>query len=132
MIISSLLESITTQYSNSPLPAFVEGFYYAGTAPDQLEGTYITYFMVDGGKQEYTMSSRSERPTFQFSVWSDEDSPLTVTRIAEMLMFWFDDCKLTVDGGKHIRIDRESHNLIPDPDGGWQYQIDYSILVEEA
>jgi hypothetical protein len=129
MITETTLEAIKTQYDNSPLPAFVEGLFYAGSTPDGLTGNYITYFKVTGS-QEYTMSSRSERPTFQFSVWSDDTSPITCIRIAEMFMLWFDDCKLSIGGGSHIRIDRESDNLIPDPDGGYQYQIDYSILVE--
>lgn len=131
MIVQSIIEALYAQYESSPLPAFVEGLFYAGNVPDETTGEYITYFQVSG-TQEYTMSSRSEHPTFQFSVWSEQDSPVQCIAIAEQLMLWFDDCRLSVSGGHHVRIDRVSHNLLPDPDGGWQYQIDYSILVQEA
>lgn len=129
MIIESIFEALVAQYNASPLPAWVEGFYY-GQAPQDTTGDYITYFQVSG-KQEYTMSSQSEHPLIQISVWSDDDAPAMAIRIAEIVMMWFDDATLDVSMGQTIRVDRESHNLIRDPDGGWQYQIDYSILVQE-
>lgn len=130
MIIQSIYEAIQARYNESSLPALLEGFYFE-SAPQDTTGTYATWFMVTG-TQTYTMSTRSEEITIQISVWDDSDSPGNVTAAAEQVMLWFDDCSLSVAGGSHIRIDRDSYNLLRDPDGGWQYQIDYSIQVQEA
>ena len=133
MIHESIFTAIYDRYLESPLPAFVEGFYF-GEVPQDVEGTYALFAQVDG-RQDYDMSSRLEDKLMQISIFTGPteaaEGPTECVRVAEIFMLWFDDCELEIAGGTLIRIDRESDNLVPDPDGGWMYQIDYRILAQE-
>jgi hypothetical protein len=133
-MIEAIFAAIFAHYSESLLPALVEGFFLF-RAPQGIKGNYAIFFPVSI-TPDYDMSSKLENPVIQFSVCTDDaeanEGPTTAIRTAEMFMAVFDDCKLSIDGGTLIRIDRQSHNLLPDPDGGYMYQIDYRLQVQEV
>lgn len=138
-MIETILTAILARYNETFLPALVEGMWYL-RAPQGTQGDYITFSIVSA-QQECDMSSRLEDVVIQISVWGGSnlnattpalatESPLVTIGIAEFVMEFFDDCELSIPDGTLVRIDRQSHNLIPDPDGGWQYQIDYRLQVQ--
>lgn len=101
---------------------------YADHAPQDATLPYFTYLLVTNEPVE-TFTDTSENPLIQFSVWDDSVSPLLVTQLAELFKTAFDWCSLTVAGRAHISMARQAERLVQDPDGGWQYSIDYRIEI---
>lgn len=131
MILETIFVGIKAHFDNSTLPALTAGLFY-GSAERNTVAPYVTYNLIDGGADD-DMSHYVQDALVQFSVWSDEPSPTEAMRIGEWLALWFDDAAIEVSGGVCYRCDRESYNLIYDPDAqGWQYQVDYRLMVEEA
>ena len=102
---------------------------YAEHAPQDAILPYLTYMLVINEPIE-TFSDTSEYSMIQFSVWDDSVSPLLVTQLAELFKTAFDWCSLTVAGRAHISMARQAERLLEDPDGGWQYSMDYQIEIE--
>ena len=131
MILETILTGVKAWFDNSDLPALTAGLFY-GSADRDTVAPYVVYNLIDG-RADDDMSSYVQDVLLQFSVWSEEASPTEATRIGEHLALWFDDAKITVEGGTCYRCDRESYNLIADPDAtGWQYQVDYRLMVQEV
>jgi len=133
VILETILTGIKTWFDDSPLPALTEGLFY-GQADRDTDAPYVTYHLIDG-RTDDDMSSYVQDMLVQFSVWSDDSSPTEAVRIGEMLALWFDDAAIDVDGGACYICQRESYNLVQDPDvvgGGWQYQVDYRLMVQEV
>lgn len=125
-----ILEGFCSHYSDSPLPALVEGLFFV-RAPQDTTGIYATYSLVTSTLDE-TMSDRAEVPLIQLSIWGDEEFPDDLLSTAALFCLWYDDAPIDIAGGTTVRCDRQSFNLLPDPDGGWQVQIDYQLMVQEA
>ena len=133
-MIQATFQAFYAHYSDSPLPAFVEGFFF-GEVPEGTSGNYAVFTPL-AMVPEYDMSSHLELIPIQIAIYTntaeENEGPTVALNLGELFMTWFDNCTLSIGGATLVRIDRESHNLIQDPDGGWMYQIDYAILVQEA
>jgi len=131
VILETILTGVKAWFDNSDLPALTAGLFF-GETPRETEAPYVVYHLIDGHADD-DMSHRVQDVLLQFSVWSEEASPTEAIRIGEHLALWFDDAKISVEDGVCYRCDRESYNLIPDPDAqGWQYQVDYRLMVQEV
>ena len=102
---------------------------YAYQAPGDATLPYFTYMLVSDEPVE-TFTDTSESSLIQFSIWDDSVSPLLVTQLAELFEAAFDWCTLAVAGRAHISMARQAERLVQDPDGGWQYSIDYRIEIQ--
>ena len=102
---------------------------YAYQAPQDATLPYFTYMLVSNEPVE-DFSDTSEGSLIQFSIWDDSVSPLLVTQLTEAFEAAFDWCSLTVAGRAHISMARQAERLVQDPDGGWQYSIDYRIEIQ--
>jgi len=135
-VTESLLTAIKQAYDDSPLPAFLEGLFHI-EAPQGTGGDYMTFFVVTAGR-EYWMGGRASRPTIQFSLWTDDSSPLDATRMMELWCVWLDrepgdPLRLDVAGGHQLMLTRETDAMIlRDPDGGWHIFVTYSMLIDEV
>jgi hypothetical protein len=130
MILAAILEGFKAWFDDSDLPALAGGLFY-GTAPRGETLPYVTYALVDGGTED-DMSSSVEDVLIQVSVWSEQDSPTEAIAIGEQIALLYDNAELAVSSGTCYRCDRQSMNVVDDPDGGWQFQIDYRLMVQEA
>jgi hypothetical protein len=102
---------------------------YAYEAPQDATLPYFTYMLVINEPVE-DFTDTSESSLIQFSIWDDSVSPLLVTQLANAFKAVFDWCSLTVAGRAHISMARQAERLIADPDGGWQYSIDYRTEIQ--
>ena len=134
MILETIYTAILSRYNETPLVTMVEGLFFC-QAPRNQTGSYIVYTPI-AQRQEYDMSSRLEDTLIQFRVFAspeeENEGAALALGVGETLMAVFDDTTLDIPGGTLVRIDRQSHNIFPDPDGGWIYQIDYALLVQEG
>jgi len=132
MRVESLLEAVYAHLQTTVVPSFVEGI-YTTRAPLDTVGDYITISFVSATAGR-TMTSKWEDVTLRFSVWSDDTSPSEAIRIAELLADELDDldAALSVSVASVVWVTRENSVLVEDPDGGYQYVLEYSIRVEEA
>ena len=132
-MIETIFKGFYERYAETPLVAMLEGFWFM-QAPQGTTGTYATFAPVTG-RQEYDMSSRLEDILIQISIFTEDseeaEGATLAARLADWVFVMFDDCSLTLPGGTLVRIDRQSYNLLADPDGGWMFQIDYQLLVQE-
>lgn len=127
-IIESL---ITFLRDETDLRAWVSDI-YAGVAPEGAAYPLIVWNLITSQRGLAMGGARWDIPLIQFSVCSDDDSPQTVIGIADNLRTWMEDSedRWTVDGSKIVRVGLESQNLLTDPDGGWMYQLDFSLDIE--
>jgi hypothetical protein len=116
------------------LMLIIEGF-FLGEAPRGTTGNYAVFSPITI-VPEYDMSSHLELIPVQITIVTNEDldneGPSEAIQVGEAMMALCDDATMTITGAHLIRFDKQSHNLIQDPDGGWMYQIDYVLLVQEA
>ena len=128
---------ITSLYSylteETDLLAFATGI-YPGLAPEQTAYPFVTYDIITASRGLAMGSSRWDMSLIQFSCFSDDDSPAEAIRIADRLRFWLEDSesRFTIAGDTLVRVTLETHNLLRDPDGGWQYQLDFEFDVQTA
>lgn len=135
-MISNLIESIYKCLTeDTDLLSYVDGLYYM-TAPQGTDGTYCTFHSVSNasgktmGGNVFYGGLRYEEALIQFNVWTDDTSPISAVWIAENICGWLENRKQTIAGHTHVDLDRQSFNVLADPDGGWQIQFDYLFTVD--
>lgn len=132
-MLQNLFSAIYGYYNNNTsLPAYIPELYFA-RAPDGLTGVYAVY-SVAAARHEYDMTSRLEDVLLQFWIYIPDDSAAAggaaAIFFADLWCYWFDDAAIELSSGTIVRMDRESYNIQPDPDGGWAVVIDYRIIAE--
>lgn len=132
----ALFEGINKKFDTSTIAGEVNGLWYGLTQ----QGTplpFVTYFLVSA-MPDWATGQDCENATIQFSIWYGNDTaegvdPLEeICELYELLKTAFDEASLTVTGYACIRCSRETSRLLRDPDGGWQYQADYRIQLQEV
>lgn len=126
----ALYKALLAHYNDSPLAAMTTGLYLY-RAPQDATGNYITMRMISG-KADYSFSDVMEDCVVQFSVWTDERSPIAALGIADWLNLWFNELSIPIAGTMVRAMRLTSPLLLPDPDVEWQVAVDYSFWVQEA
>lgn len=125
-----LAESIMAKYNASAMADTFD--LYHQRAPEGTRLPYITFFFVDGVPQDTFDNKYIESWRVQFSCWSDKrDDPGEAMDMYELLRAVFDRATLTVAGYNAISMQRETQRPIQDPDGGWQYMVEYMAIIQE-
>jgi hypothetical protein len=73
-----------------------------------------------------------ENVRLQISVWSPGFDSADCLALYSLLTAVYDDAVLTVAGYHHIQTTRASDNLVADPEGGWQYAVEYEVSIPEV
>ncbi len=132
----AILQAIHSAYTDSPLPGFLEGLFYI-EATSRPTGDYMTFFIVSATR-EYWMGGRASKPVIQFSLWTDDASPLDAVRTMEFWCVWLDrepggPLNLEPSAGNQLMLTRETDpQVLRDPDGGWHIFVTYSMLIDEV
>lgn len=97
---------------------------------DGQEMPYAVYQMVSDVPQ-YTFDTVHEEFNVQFNLYSDSNSQAEVSTFFNQLKSLYDDCKLSVDGYRSVRMERTLALLVNDlKRNAWQYTVQYRILLE--
>lgn len=128
-ILEALIKYLTEQ---TDYPAFSSGGIFAGFAPEASAFPLTTWNLIDSQRGVAMGGMRWDVPLIQFLCCSTSSSPQEAMGMAERLRFWLEDCedRLVIPGHRLISITLESQNLLPSPDKGYQYQLDFSLDVE--
>ncbi len=130
-MIAQLYEALINHYNESPLPAWLEGFYLY-RAPQGVTGNYATMRLISG-QADHSMSDVMDKCVVQISIWSGESSPATALFIADQFDLWLSNVDLVLPGGSVIHTMRlTTPLLLPDDDQEWQVATDYSIWIQEG
>lgn len=133
----ALFAALITKYSGSALYTALGGTatdpkLYNSSAPQTAVEPFCVFTMVSG-VPEGTFTELQENTLIQFSLFDAGPSPSTICDNYELLTALFDDCELSISGYRHLYMQRESQQLIRDPEdpGTWQYLVEYRILIEK-
>ncbi len=131
-MIYPLLKAVQSQYAESILPPFLGGFFF-GKAPEGTTGDYATLAII-GSPRDYATGLQWQDTALQVSLWTWDNSPARILQTARLVTDVFDSATLALEGScVCLRIDRDNEPMpVPDPDGGWQVIINYTIQTEEA
>ena len=125
-MIDVLATAINARYdsaSGAALRALTTGM-YPEEAPQGAIGIYITYSFIITDS-EWTFDTTFDGPLVQFSLWSSDDSPLSVMEAGTALVSLYKDVLLTVTGWTSVRADKVGERLLDDPnDKGFQYIVE--------
>jgi len=131
----ALIDAIVAAFADTALSEAVSGLYYRGgtpqPAPTTVQMPYVTFFLV-GNVPDNAGSQKCEEPRVQFSIWTSGWDSTEAMALYPLLRAIYDDALLSVSGYSMITMDRVADNLIPDPGGGWQYAIDYNVMIQEV
>ena len=124
-----------TKFTGSALATALGGNtkLYNTFAPQSATLPYCVFMLVSG-TPDWTFSDDMEDCLFQFSLFDSSPSAGTICDNYELLKTLFDDCALTITGWRHLYMQRESQQLVKDPEDPavWQYIIEYRILTEKT
>jgi len=130
--VKALYDAIAAKITASPdgdtLRALISD-YRPHRVPSKVACPYLVWRNV-GTAVDRTNSSMFNDTIIQFSIHDDnEDSPIAVCNIYDALIALFDDVTLTVSGWTNVRTDRLSDQLLDDPDGGYEYIVQYRFYL---
>ena len=127
---TELFEAIKNYYESQPISERAGLFAYR--APEKAVLPYVTYMLVTSKQDEESFDARPESPLVQFSIWSENSTPLEAMELRDIFVRSFDIASLSIAGWSTIRCKRETENLVEDPDGGFTYHIDYRLLTQKS
>jgi hypothetical protein len=137
---SDSMKNLTTAIFGHMTGAFktlISGRMYKIRAPQKATYPYVVFYIVNNVPRN-TFTENIEDTLVQFSIFSTASSSLEIEDIYTELIALYDNCRLTITGNTHIKMDRESSYLtsIPaDTDLGtqeiWQYDIEYSTMMKQ-
>ena len=134
---NQLFEALQTKFDASALALQVNGL-WAYQAPQNCPLPLLTYTLVSDTPDYAWGSHPMEEAVLLINIWQadtidDDTSGLErVSALYELLKTTFDDCVLTIAGYTHLRMARETANLLKSVDGGWQYAVNYRITLQET
>lgn len=128
-IFEALISYLTTE---TDYPAYSPGGIWAGVAPEKSTFPLTTWNLINSERGMAMGGMRWDVPLVQFLCCSAVDTPQEAIGMAERLRFWLEDSesRITIPGYKFVSITLESQNLLPAPDKGFMYQLDFSLDVE--
>ena len=127
----NFLTALNTAFASSAVSALVTGL-YPFPAPQLTAYPLITWELLGNSPNLQTFDSLPEEISIRFGVWSLTETPLEAVTIRDAIRTWLDAVDLTIAGGYLITADWENEVLVHDPDGGFEYYIDYRFLIENT
>jgi hypothetical protein len=132
--VKALFDAIELAYADTALDTATTGIYHV-YAPVTVKMPYVTYLLL-GNIPDRTNRSGGlqvcENARLQISVWTPGFDSADCLALYSLLTAVYDDAVLTVAGYHHIQMTRASDNLVADPEGGWQYAVEYEVSIQEV
>ncbi|MBM3708579.1 MAG: hypothetical protein FJW69_09655 [Actinobacteria bacterium] len=134
MSVAAILEGIQERYDSQPVAKLLSGM-WLGLAPDTAGLPYAVYTL--SLTAERTFGERFENGDLTIRIYyadtTAEDQSIigALDTIGEAMASAFDDCSLTLTGYTSIYVTRRGRSIARDPDGGWTYELQYDLQVQE-
>lgn len=129
-----LTTAIMTKFTAEPHNALytaLSGRMYKGIAQQTVTFPYGIYWLIVGN-HSWTFNTKFENMTFNFSLFSKNNSSSEIEDLFINLKALYDDSTLVVSGSEFVYCRRESYRALPrDMDGVWAYHVTYRILTEQ-
>ena len=117
--------------ADGPLSAAASGGLWFDVVPSTSNVPYIVFSIVDT-VPEWTFSSDMENLRVQFRIYSRSTSSAECQAIFELLKTVYDECNIAPVGFTKLRMKRDISHVESDPDGGWNYYVDYIIWLQKV
>jgi len=125
---TDLFAAIMIRYAVVPLSSSLTGLYNT-QAPQDAVSPYGVFQLISD-VPEWTFSENFENCLLQFNIFSDTSDPVQICALFELLKTAFDFLELTIANYRTVSMIRE--NSIPSrPDGTWQYNVTYRIVLQK-
>ena len=133
----NLSTAIYSKIAGSLFSTAIGGRFYKGRVPQGTVWPFAVYYIITDNPRD-TFTEKLEEVTIQFSIFSMKSGTSEIEDIFTSLRALFDNCSLTITGNTHVTMDRQGASLtsVPaDTEEGtgeyWQYDVDYSIVMQK-
>ena len=124
--------------SSTTLYTLVNGQLYKGRAPADAEAPYVVFFVVSD-VPSYTFTEDFENVMIQFSIFSEASGTSEIEAIFNAVRSLYDDTTFSPTNEKVVIMTRTNASLLATYNDteigtseGWQYDIDYDVLVSRS
>ena len=129
---NNLITAIYTLFSTTnDFNTNLGGRLYYGKTPQKCEYPYAVYFGVTSSPED-TFGEEIDEVSFQFNIYSDENSSVEVSNLLTDCRNLFDKKDLEVTGSKDVYLTREFSTPPWNNDEIWVSSIEFSTLIQEV
>ena len=130
---NNLFKAIYSQFTTTPHNDFYDGLngrLYYGTAPQECNYPYSVYFGVTSTPED-TFGEEIDEITFQFNIYSGNNSSVEVGDLLNKCRTLYDKSVLEVVGSRDVCLEREFSTPPYLMDDVWICSIEFSLLIQQ-
>lgn len=125
---TDLFAAIMVRYAAVPLSSSLTGLWNT-QAPQDAVSPYGVFTLISD-VPEWTFSENFENCLLQFNLFSDENDPVEICALFELLKTAFDFLDLTIANHETVSMIRENV-ILTRIENVWQYNVTYRIILQK-